>query len=58
MENRPAPMNPDQAERRYAELLEEAGLPRFASAHHDAASNQLEVTWDHGLTIHIDLARG
>ena len=58
MDNRPSPMDPDQAERRYAELLEEAGLPRFASAFHDAASNQLEVTWDHGLTIYIDLARG
>jgi hypothetical protein len=57
MEGRPTSMDPDQAERRYAEMIEEAGLPRFTSAFHDPASDELQVTWDHGLTIHIDLAR-
>jgi hypothetical protein len=50
-------MDPDLAERRFAELLEEAGLPRFTSAFHDPACHELQVTWDHGLTIHIDLTR-
>jgi hypothetical protein len=57
MEDRPTPIDPDQAERRFAEMLEEAGLPRFTSALYDPASDQLQVTWDHGLTIYIDLAR-
>ena len=57
MEDRPAPMDPDQAERRFAEMLEEAGLPCFTSAFHDPACDELQVTWDHGLTIHIDLTR-
>jgi hypothetical protein len=57
MEDRPTPMDPDQAERRFAELLEEAGLPRFTSAFHDPALDELQLTWDHGLTIHIDLTR-
>ena len=38
MRHRPAPMDPDEAERRFAEMLEKAGLPRFTSAFHDAAS--------------------
>jgi hypothetical protein len=50
-------MDPDQAERRFAEMLEEAGLPRFTSSFHDPACDQLQVTWEHGLTIHIDLTR-
>jgi hypothetical protein len=57
MDDRPTPTDPDQAERRFAEMLEEAGLPRFTSAFHDAPCDQLQVTWDHGLTIHIDLTR-
>jgi hypothetical protein len=50
-------MDPDQAERQFAELLEEAGLPRFTSSFHDPTCDQLQVSWDHGLTIHIDLTR-
>jgi hypothetical protein len=57
MEDRPTPMDPDQAEGRFAALLEEAGLPRFASAFHDPTCDMLEVSWDHGFTIHIDLTR-
>jgi hypothetical protein len=50
-------MAPDQAELHFADLLSEAGLPRFTSTFHDPACNLLQVTWDHGLTIYIDLTR-
>jgi hypothetical protein len=55
MDNARAPLDPREAERRYAELLEEAGLPRFESSFHDPAINELQLTWDHGLTLHFDL---
>jgi hypothetical protein len=51
------PVDPDEAERRFAELLERAGLPRFASTLHDPATDELQLIWDHGFTIHIDLTR-
>ena len=51
------PLDPDQAERRFAEMLEQAGLPRFASALHVPATDELQLTWDHGFTIHVDLTR-
>jgi hypothetical protein len=51
------PMDAAQAESHFAKMLEAAGLPRFTSAHHDTTCDQLQVTWDHGLTIHIDLTR-
>jgi hypothetical protein len=57
MDDRHAPMDPAEAERRYGAMLEEAGLPRFAATHHDPAIDMLEFTWEHGLTIHVDLAR-
>ena len=38
-------------------MLEEAGLPRFTSTYHDPALDELELTWDHGFTIHVDLTR-
>jgi hypothetical protein len=50
-------MDPDEAERRFAELLEQAGLPRFASTFHDPAIDELQLVWEHGLTIHVDLTR-
>ena len=50
-------MDPGEAERRFASMLEESGLPRFASTHYDAGIDMLEFTWDHGLTIHFDLTR-
>lgn len=53
-----SPLDPADAEARFAQMLDEAALPRFTSAHHDAASNMLELTWDHGLTIHVDLTVG
>jgi hypothetical protein len=31
MEDRRRPMDPDEAEQRFAKTLEQAGLPRFAS---------------------------
>jgi hypothetical protein len=49
------PMDPDQAEQRFAELLEAAGLPRFTSTFHDPAIHELQFRWDHGFTIHLDL---
>lgn len=51
-----SPIDPDEVERRYAERLEEAGLPRFDSTFHDRALNELQLSWDHGFTIHHDLA--
>jgi hypothetical protein len=57
MKDRPTPMDPELAERRFAEMLEQAGLPRFTSAFHDSASDALEVSWDHGLTLYLDLTR-
>jgi hypothetical protein len=51
------PIDPDEAERRFAELLERAGLPHFASTLHDPATDELQLIWDHGFTIHIDLTR-
>jgi hypothetical protein len=50
-------LNPHEAERRFAELLADAGLPRFAFSSHDAAVDELQLTWAHGLTIHVDLTR-
>jgi hypothetical protein len=57
MEDRPDPMDPDEAERRFADMLEEAGLPRFAFTFHDPAIDELQLTWEHGFTIHLDLTR-
>jgi hypothetical protein len=51
------PMDPAQAERHFAEMLEQAGLPRFTSSFHDASIDELQLRWDHGFTIHIDLSR-
>jgi hypothetical protein len=50
-------MDPAYAERRFAEMLDEVGLPRFESAVHDPEAHELQLSWDHGLTIHIDLTR-
>jgi hypothetical protein len=48
-------MDPDEAERRFAEMLDEAGLPRFTSTFHDPAIDELRLIWDNGFTIHLDL---
>jgi len=50
-------MDQGEAERHFAQMLEEAGLPRFTSAFHDPEIDELQVSWDHGFTIHIDLSR-
>lgn len=50
-------MDPHEAARRFAERLEEAGLPGFASAVHDPALDLLEVSWEHGITLYMDLTR-
>ena len=57
MDELPTPMDPDVAGRRYAAMLDEAGLPHFSTTFHDPEIHELELTWDHGLTIHIDLTR-
>ena len=57
MEARRTPMDPGEAERRFAERLEEAGLPRFVSAEHDTELDLLKVTWAHGVTLYMDLTR-
>jgi hypothetical protein len=48
-------MNPEEAERRFGDLLETAGLPRYTSTVHDPANREIHFTWSHGLTIHMDL---
>ena len=48
-------MDPGVAARRFAARLEEAGLPPFASAAHDAELDLLKVTWAHGVTLYMDL---
>ena len=49
---------PEQAERRFIELLEEAGLPRFTSSFHDPILGELQLTWDHGLKVIVELTSG
>ena len=46
---------PEQTERRFAALLEEAGLPRYTSSFLDVSTNELVLTWDHGLMVRIEL---
>jgi len=50
-------LDPHEAEHRFAELLADAGLPRFAFASHAPAADEPRLTWAHGLTIHVDLTR-
>jgi hypothetical protein len=48
-------MNPGQARRRFLEMLDEAGLPHFDRARHRPDLRMLELHWNHGFTVHIDL---
>jgi len=57
MDNRPTPMDRNEAEQRFAAMLEEAGLPRFSSTSHDPSIDELQLRWQHGFTLHIDLTR-
>ena len=41
-------MAPDEAERRFADMLEQAGLPCFTSTFHDPATHELQFIWEHG----------
>ena len=50
-------MDLEEAVRRYAAMLDEAGLPRFDSPFHNAKIRQLAFIWTHGLTIFFDLTR-
>lgn len=52
-----APTDPGEAERSFAARLEEAGLPPFVSAVHDPALDLLEISWEHGVTLYMDLTR-
>jgi hypothetical protein len=54
MEDR-VPMDPGEAEHRFSARLEEAGLPRFASAVHDPELDLLRISWEHGVTLFMDL---
>ena len=57
MDDRRVPMDPGEAQRRFAERLEEAALPPFVSAEHDTELDLLKVTWAHGFTLYMDLTR-
>ena len=39
-------------------MLDEAGLPRFDASSYDAEISELQLSWDHGLTLHLDLTHG
>lgn len=54
----PDPLAPADAEARFAEMLDDAGLPRFETTYHDSRANTLEFTWPHGLTLCMDLSGG
>ena len=53
----PRRLEPGDAERQFGEMLDEAGLPRFDSTSYDSEASMLELSWDHGLTLHLDLTR-
>ena len=50
-------MPPDEVERHFAAMLDEARLPRFTSTFHDAEIDELVLRWDHGFALHVDLTR-
>jgi hypothetical protein len=50
-------MDPGVAARHLAARLEEAGLPRFVSAEHDAELDLLKLSWAHRVTLYMDLRR-
>lgn len=49
-------MTPSDAKRRFAQMLREAGLPRFASA--DLHPDRVEFHWHHGVTLCHELPDG
>jgi hypothetical protein len=55
--DRRTPMDAREAGRRFADMLAEAGLPPFTSSFHDPATDALQLAWDNGFTLHIDLTR-
>ena len=58
MDEHPTPLHPDEAERRFAEMLEEAELPCFSSTFYDPEIDHLQFTWERGFTIFMDLSDG
>ena len=57
MEAPRTPMDPGEADRRFAQMLAEAGLPQFDSVLHAPELDELQLTWAHGFRIHVDLTR-
>jgi hypothetical protein len=49
------PMDPAETAGHYADLLEDLGLPRFASAKHAPDIDVLYLDWNHGFTLYVDL---
>jgi hypothetical protein len=49
------PAHPDHVIERFTALLDEAGLAHFSSVRHDLARNELQLVWDTGLIVIIDL---
>ena len=50
-------MDPGEAERRFAQMLADAGLPQFDSVFHAPELDELQLTWEHGFTLHVDLSQ-
>ena len=50
-------MDPSEAERRFAARLEDAGLPPFVAAVYDPELDLLQLSWEHGVTLFMDLTR-
>lgn len=58
MEAPRTPIDPQEAERRFAAMLEQARLPPFESCVHDPEIHELQFRWEHGPRIHMDLTCG
>lgn len=56
MEHQCTPMGPDEAKRRFVEMLDEAELPHLVATLYDAEINELQLIWESGLRFHLDLS--
>ena len=52
-----AAMSPDELKRRFAALLDDAGLPHWTGERHRPEIEMLELSWAHGGTFTFDLTR-
>jgi hypothetical protein len=50
-------MRPEELRERFADMLVDAGLPRWDSARHLPETSVFELGWSHGLRLHFDLTR-